>query len=531
MPSDCISFRDTHYFSTLICDYLDEVESLQPLYNRFPKIENFEAQIKEKQDTFNHGHREVLERALLSQYKDIDASLSTHNNIVSLKDKNTFTVVTGHQLNLFTGPLYFLYKIISTINLTKQLKSAYPQYNFVPIYWMATEDHDFDEINYFNFQGKKVQWSKDGAGAVGRFVTEGLQQVKTALEGAFGKSKQGLELINLFESAYLENTNLSDATRYLANALFGEHGLVIIDADDVSLKELFKPYIIKEIQDHQSHKFVSQSNNTLVDLNYKVQVNPRDINLFYMVDGLRERITFNDDKYIVVNTTRSWTQETLISEINDHPERFSPNVIMRPLYQEVILPNLCYIGGGGELAYWLQLKDYFDSVSVSFPILLVRNSVLLVPEKLSEKLNRLNLRPQELFLNQIDFLKKKTKELSNTEIDFSEQRNHLVQQFKDLYTLAEKTDKSFLGAVGAQEKKQLKGLDNLEKRLLRAEKRRLKDTLDRMTAIQDELFPLGSLQERKLNFSEVYLEMGDSLIPILMNSLNPLDLNFTILTV
>lgn len=531
MPSDCISFRDTHYFSELICDYLDEVEPLQSLYHRFPKIENFEAQIAEKKNNFSPENRSVLEQVLLNQYQEVDASLRTHNNIVSLKDPNTFTIVTGHQLNLFTGPLYFLYKIISAINLTKQLKEKYPDCNFVPIYWMATEDHDFEEINYFNFQGKKVQWTKDSTGAVGRFDTKGLDQVKQALEGAFGKSKNGLELIQLFESAYLENNTLSDATRYLANALFGEFGLVIIDADDQDLKALMKPYFLKEVEAQKSFQAVSKTNALLNELNYKVQVNPRDINLFYMVDGIRERLTKDGNDFKVVNTAITWSKADLINEIENHPERFSPNVIMRPLYQEVILPNLCYIGGGGELAYWLQLKDYFDEVEVSFPILLVRNSVLLIPEKLDEKLKRLNVLPQELFVNQIDFLKERTKTLSDKNIDFSEQKNHLKEQFKALYQLAETTDKSFIGAVAAQEKKQLKGLDQLEKRLLRAEKRRLKDILDRMTAIQDELFPNGSLQERQLNFSEVYLEMGDALIPFLMDALDPLDLNFSILTI
>ena len=165
--------------------------------------------------------------------------------------------------------------------------------------------------------------------------------------------------------------------------------------------------------------------------------------------------------------------------MDEHPERFSPNVIMRPLYQEVILPNLCYIGGGGELAYWLRLKSFFDSQKVVFPLLLLRNSVLLITQKQAKKLKKLNVTYQDIFLKRDRFINKKVREISNINIDFTPQREHLIKQFENLYLLAEQTDKSFLGAVKAQEVKQLKGLDNLEKRLLTAQKRKLADEVSK----------------------------------------------------
>src|SRR4029079_7125969 len=141
MPTDSITYQNSGYFSSLINDYLNQKPELQSLYNRFPTLENFEAQIQEKQENFK-GNRSVLVSVLQKQYSETDTSELTKQNIASLGNNNTFTITTGHQLNLFSGPLYFLYKIISTINLTKELKAKYPSYNFVPIYWMATEDHD-----------------------------------------------------------------------------------------------------------------------------------------------------------------------------------------------------------------------------------------------------------------------------------------------------------------------------------------------------------------------------------------------------
>ncbi len=531
MPTDCIAFRDTNYFSSLICDYLDEKPELQPFYNRFPTIDNFEAQIEEKKLSVRAESRTILVKSLQKQYRNVNTSEATLSNIEALSKENSYTITTGHQLNLFTGPLYFLYKIISAINLSRELKSKYPKNEFVPVYWMATEDHDFEEINYFNFDGKKVKWDRHSSGAVGELDLVGLDEVFNAFSNVIGNSSNANELKGLFKSAYLEHNNLADATRYLANELFKDYGLVIINANDKDLKRLFVPFAEEELVKQTSYNVVSKTNVLLNEVSdkYKIQVNPREINLFYITEGLRERIVEVDGIYKVLNSEIIWSLSEIKKLLSEYPERFSPNVILRPLYQEVILPNLCYIGGGGELAYWFQLKTNFEAVNVPFPILLLRNSVLIKTEKQSEKLTKLNVSDEELFMKQEDLIVEKVKELSEIKIDFIEQKEHLKKQFEDLHKLAKQTDKSFLGAVGAQERKQIKGLEHLEKRLLKAQKRKLKDHTNRITELQDQLFPGKSLQERNLNFSEVYLEYGTELVPKLISELEPLKLQFSIL--
>lgn len=527
MPSDCITYQNSGYFTKLMIDYLDEKSELKPFYNHFPNIENFKKQIEEKSSNFN-DKREILASELEKQYLNFDVSDATSNNIELLKDSKNFTVTTGHQLNLFTGPLYFLYKIVSTINLCKQLKKEFPKHNFVPIYWMATEDHDFEEINYFNYQGKVFRWNRESSGPVGRLSTEGLDKVFDLFSKEIGTSNNVTFLKNLYENAYLKHSNLADATRFLANELFQNEGLVIIDGDSVALKKMFIPFAKKELLEQTSFKKVTETNKYLKD--YFVQVNPREINLFYIEDNLRERIIFENDIYKVNNTTIQFSESEILSELENHPEKFSPNVILRPLYQEVILPNLCYIGGGGELAYWLELKSNFEENNITFPMLLLRNSVLLATKKQAEKADKLELSWNDLFSNQRVLLDSKTKDFSQFKIDFYEQKEHLKKQFENLYTIANQTDKSFIGAVKAQEIKQLKGLDNLEKRLLKAEKRIHSEKLERIIALQNELFPSQSLQERKANFSEFYLEFGNTLIEELLTEFNPLSQEFKIIT-
>ncbi|MDX1461892.1 MAG: bacillithiol biosynthesis cysteine-adding enzyme BshC [Marinirhabdus sp.] len=530
MSKKTISYASTGFFSPLICDYLEESEALQSFYGSFPKLENFKGQIVEKNASFSEQTRQGLVQQLQHQYANVDASEATQTNIASLAEPTTFTITTGHQLNLFTGPLYFLYKIFSVINLSEELNRLHPENHFVPVYWMASEDHDFDEINYFNFKGEKIRWNREDGGAVGDLDTSGMDVVAQMVREKFGASAQGKQLSTLFTEAYHEHDNLADATRYLANTLFREHGLVIVDGNDAALKKCFAPYVKEEIENQRSHKKITETSNRLTALGYPEQVHPREINLFYLKNRLRERIVERDGMFYINDTDIAFSKPELLQEVENHPERFSPNALLRPLYQEIILPNLCYVGGGGELAYWFQLKDYFQSVKVPFPMLLLRNSVLLVPQKVADKLNKLEVTIPQLFQKQSDLRTEYTKQISEIEIDFSTQREHLKLQFAALYEVAKQTDASFVGAVAAQEKKQLNGLDHLEKRLLKAQKRKLADHLDRLTNLQDQLFPKQSLQERTVNFSEFYLEYGDQLMSILKEQLAPLENKFTVIT-
>ena len=529
---DYIPFKETGYFSEFITDYLSQKAELRCLYHRFPLATNFPAQIKEKQAHYSAENRDILAQALERQYKNLSISKETYQNIEALRQENTFTITTGHQLSLFTGPLYFIYKIVTTIVSCQQLKKLYPQYNFVPIYWMATEDHDFEEINHFSFRGQKLSWHAEQSGMVGDFSTEGLERISHILKVLLGKSHQGQYLASLFERAYEQHKTLASATRYLVNELFTPYGLVIIDGNDKSLKELLVPYFKRELLENASHKEVEKTLAYIksVNKNYPEQVHPREINIFYVKDGIRERIVKDEQGYTVLNTSIRFSEEEILRHLECFPEYFSPNVILRPLYQEVILPNLAYIGGGGEIAYWLELKDMFAQYKVPFPMLMLRNSVLLISEAQEKKLHKLGLTHHDIFLKNNILENKITHRLSEYPIDFSAQRACLQEHFAQLHQIAAHTDKSFLGAVKAQEAKQLKGLDNLEKRLLKAQKKKYRETLDRVIDLRVSLFPKESLQERVDNFSEYMIESQGQFIDTLVKHLSPFDFRFVILS-
>lgn len=507
-------------------DYISGKESIQPFYNNPHTIEGYKKQLEEKQ--FSDENRTVLVDALIHQYKDIDPILEVQQNIESLKQPNTYTVTTGHQLNLFTGPLYFIYKIVSTINLAKELKQNFPEKNFVPVFWMATEDHDFEEINHFNLFGKKHQINSNQTGAVGRMKLEGIDAVFTQIEETLN-SRTGLEEITAkLKNFYQTNKTYTQAVKELVNDLFGKYGLVIIDGDDKNLKKVFASYLKSELLNRTNVNDINTTSEKLESLRFKKQVNPREINLFYLKDDIRERIVFENNQYKVLNTDIEFSETEILEELENDPENFSPNAIMRPLYQEVILPNLAYIGGGGELAYWLQLKEMFIKNKVSFPVLVLRNSAMIVDGGTQKKIEKLGLSIEQLFSPTDELIKGYVKAESDVNLELNKEKNELEKVFEKIVTKANEVDPSLTGMVKAELQKSIKSIKNIESRLIKAEKQKEEVSLNQIKSVKDKLFPNNSLQERKENFLYAYLLLGDSFIDLLIDNLNTFELEFSV---
>jgi len=532
MQTQHIALQDTGRFSKLICDYLNQDSNLQPFYGHYPSLENIKDQLELKKEQYSEQTRNILVKALQNQYANMNPEKAVAENLKLLAQENTFTVTTGHQLCLMTGPLYFIYKIISTINLCTQLKKSYPKANFVPVYWMASEDHDFEEVSTFQFQDKKIRWNREPAGAVGQLPLTDLQAVLDLFEKHIENQPEAEIIKQWLEKSYRKAADLSQATFRLVDQLFGTYGLVVIEPNKRELKKLFIPVLKEELATQETAKSVRAQIKEIqskYSKKYTAQVNPREINLFYLTPKGRYRIEKHQDGFILNGTEQFFKKDQFFKLMEDYPERFSPNVILRPVYQEIILPNLCYVGGGGEIAYWFQLKQNFDRLNVIFPALLVRNSALLYSKKSRKKIDNLNLSPSDLFLNRNALINKKIRQISNIDLDLSFLRDKLQEQFTYLKSLVTKTDRSFEGAVAAQEKKQNKGIEQLEKRLIKAQKRVLSDQVQRLVLLHEHLFPNDQLQERNLNFVTFYIEMGGEMIPTLLKSLDPLNPDLTLI--
>lgn len=526
MKAKYISYQDTHSFSKLVLDYVNDETALKPFYNFRPDINGFKEAIAKRK--FN-ADRKVLADVLTQQYKQLNPHEAVSNNIKLLTDEQTFTITTGHQLNLFTGPLYFIYKIVTAINLARQLKSAFPDKNFVPVYWMATEDHDFEEINHITVDEKHISWIGQSNGATGRLSTKSVAAAVMAYKGYLGISENGKKLAKLVEKAYLEHDNLADATRSLVNSLFEKHGLVIINADEPALKREFAPIMLRDIMEQQSAAHVDKTSLELTENGYKTQVNGREINFFYLKENLRERLLYKDGEYIVNHSDIRFSKETLVQEMEAHPERFSPNVIMRPLYQEVILPNIAYIGGGAEVAYWMQLKGNFDFYNVDFPILLLRNSALILDERSVHNLHQLGFSIEDIFLPAATLQKMWVEKHSELRLNLNDEIRAVQAIFDQIKLNAFKVDKTLEASSDAAKTKTIHLLGNLEKKLYRAEKKKHEISLKQIENLKARLFPNGVLQERVLNIAPMYVNYGNDFIDSLIAHFEALGGDFTVL--
>jgi bacillithiol biosynthesis cysteine-adding enzyme BshC len=526
MQAKYISYQQTNSFSPIVLDYIQGNATLKPFYKYSVDLAGFASAINERPVLAN---RASLVEVLKRQYTSIETSSLVQSHIELLADEKTYTITTGHQLNLFTGPLYFIYKIVTTINLAKELKAAYPDHNFVPVYWMATEDHDFEEINHIKLEDKKLVWETNAAGATGRISTADLTDVLSAYQGYLGIGESGEKLAAIVEAAYKHHDRLADATRALVDALFSHTGLVCIDADEPALKQQFAPIILRDILEQNSFDQIQKSNDALEAAGYKPQVNPREINFFYMKEGLRERIVFENGAFQVLNSDISFDTEALKAEVEAHPERFSPNVVMRPMYQEIILPNLAYIGGGAEVTYWLQLKANFDFYGVPYPVLLLRNSAMVIDKRSERKMQILGISHVSLFKENEQLKTEWVKSHVNTYLSLADEERAIAAVFDHIKLNAYKIDKTLSQSTDAAKKRALRLIENLDKKMMRAEKRKHQTSLNQIDGLKNKLFPSGVLQERVLNLAPLYVLYGDGFIDALLQTFRPLDHKFTVL--
>nr|WKN38745.1 bacillithiol biosynthesis cysteine-adding enzyme BshC [Tunicatimonas sp. TK19036] len=516
MMLEKLSLADTQQFDPVFLDYLAGESKLQPFYHRSPQPESFQEQLAEKQ--LSAEQRSILVEVLQQQYQSLDTSEAVTENIRQLADSKTFTVTTGHQLNIFTGPLYFIYKIVTVVNACRSLQEKYPDYRFVPVYWMASEDHDFEEISYFNLFGQTYTWETQQTGAVGRFHPNGLTKVLDELP----------EKTPIFEEAYRKHETLADAVRCYVNELFKEQGLVVIDADNPTLKASFAPVIKDDLLNHTAKQKVEEASARLDEMNYKTQVFPREINFFYLHEQSRERIVRENDSFQVLNTDLSFSEEKLLQEVEEHPERFSPNVILRPLYQEMILPNLAYVGGPSEVAYWLQLKPVFEHYEVTFPILMPRNFALVINKTNAKKLRKVEISSSDLFLDTQALVKKFVEENADGNLSLKEEKAALAEVFERIKEKARVVDGSLDGFIGSEANKSFKSLSNIEKRLKKSEEQNQETSVKQLEGLKEKLFPGGTLQERKENFLNFYIN-NPHFIEELLEQLDPFDFQFHIL--
>lgn len=488
--------------------------------------EAFSKQIEDKSKEFTIEKREVLVAALKNQYASVSNKENAISLIESLSNENTFTVTTGHQLSLFTGPLFFVIKILQVIKQAEELSIQFPDKKFVPIYWMATEDHDFEEIQKVNIFSDELIWESEQKGPVGRFDLDGLELVKNRISELYANNPDS-EIHNLVKE--YNGKNLTDAMRNLVHALFHDFNLVIVDGDDANLKREFSIIMKKELETSFSFEAVSKTNAELEKVGGKVQIHAREINLFYIEKGLRSRIEKKGEDYFIEEKGH-FKRDTMLNLLYEKPECFSPNVVLRPLYQETILPNLAYIGGGGEIAYWLQLKGVFDAVNTVYPLIVVRNSMMIIDNNTNKKISTTLAKLSDVF-ESTDALKRNYVEANaGEELNFDSMDNALNQLGELVVEQITQVDPAMDKFAAAEVVRLEKQIESIKDKLVKRSKGKHDAEMKQIEQIKERLFPNGNLQERTSNFFSFCPDgMYSNLLKEMYEAIDPNEMDFIVL--
>jgi len=523
-----IPFTEIPQFSHKDIAYATAHPALRPFYKYDVSADSFKQVIADKRK--DQTDRALLVKVLQEQYANYDAGAKTLANIDLLRNENTFTITTAHQPCILTGPLYFIYKSFSTINLAETLNEAYPDCQFVPVFVLGAEDHDFEEISHAQLFGKKLQWECAEKGPVGKMSTATLEPLLEELATILGTSEKAQEIMDLVQTAYTTHTTFGAATVHLVSKLFSAYGLIVFDMNHRDLKRKFAPIMRRELLEQPSKAMVETATAKLEAAGFSGQAHAREINLFYMREQLRERIVQEGELYTVLNTDYTFTKAQLLEELEQHPEHFSPNVIMRPLYQECILPNVAYVGGGGEIAYWLERKAQFEFFGLNFPMLVRRNSVIWLDKGTTKRMEKLGLSIADLLEETEALVRRYVQQHASGELNLTEEKAGLEQLFEAIRLKTIEIDSTLEKTVLAEAAKQLKSIEQLEDRLLRAEKQRHEVAINQLRALREKLFPSNGLQERSDNLLPYLLSYGVTFFETLKANLHPLESGMVVIS-
>jgi bacillithiol synthase len=505
--------------------YATQPELFREFIQFLPDIDNFERAI-DNRNLYPFFRKELVE-CLLQQYQaaGLTPLSKVKENIQRLHDSHTFTITTAHQPTLLGGPFYFVLKIASILALSRKLQRQYAgKYHFVPVYVIGGEDHDFEEVSWVQIFNKKLQWNHpDKGGPVGRLDHQGMQKLWGEVSEILGETKVAIELQSIFQNAYQKTNTFAQATLHWVHSLFEKYGLVVANFDHSISKKIFSSAMLAEVTQRTSQETVRKTQEALSQLGFSPQAHARPINLYRITDHSRHRlIPTEDEKTLQIEKEGQISTTALVQDLLNHPQQYSPNVIMRPLLQEMILPNLAYIGGGGELAYWAERKAQFQHFQVAFPILVRRDSISWIDATLQTKIAKLGLEPLHFFQPTEEIVKTLLLKKSKIDFDSLEEIKEIQNLIDKICSKGEKIDATVASSMRAEGTRIMKSVQQLTSKLMRAEKTKNDQSIVQIENIKSKLFPEGKLQERYDSFIPLYLKTEGQIIDFLIDNLDPL---------
>lgn len=491
-------------------DYLQGDARLKAFYQYSVNDPDFLQIIRDKQN--QPIDRNLLVSVLRDQHKNLALSRLQSQHLSLLEQENTFTITTGHQLVLFGGPLFTVYKVLSVITLAQQLSEKFTDYHFVPIFWIHTEDHDFKEINhYYTHFERRHTYNAAFKGKVGNHVL--TKSIESLIPSNFPQSLQ---------HTYQSGKKMSEAFREFFHELFSTYGLLILDPDRLKLKSMFQRTLQEELVSQTSQQLISATSQRMVSCGYPLQITSREINLFYMDETVRNRITHQNGHYRVLDTSMHYSKDEILTLVENRPNLFSPNVSLRPLYQETILPNLAYVGGWGELSYWLQLKEVFEHYGVNFPLLLPRMSATIFSSDQAEEWQSLGFRLEDVNELLYELYRRYIPKVWE-DGEYVRLSDQILQAFDDLDHYINNISQTLPRTIRGQRVKNERFMINLRKKIHRVIRHKFPSYFEQIKDLKQTIQPDRTKQERVLSLMAFQHIEPQEFIRIVASSCTPLD--------
>lgn len=497
----------------LFLDYLYNFENVSRFYKSdFRKKENYN-EIFELVSSSPHPYRNKISRILKEEYSALNPSDKTFKNINSLESANTLAVVTGQQLGILGGPLYTFYKIITAIKLADELNDRYDGYNFVPVFWLEGDDNDFNEVRWIkviddNNEIREIAYGdpaqeEDPKQSVGfvKFderITDFFNEVKNALR----QTEFTETVLARLQDFYSNGKSFKDAFKELIFWLFDSYGLIIFDPQNPEIKKCLTPVFTKEILDFRRHTEALVSVSANLDDSYHAQVKVKPVNLFYNFDNARFSIEPVENEFRLKRKRKSFSQNELLKLIEETPEAFSPNVLLRPICQDFLLPTAFYIAGPAEISYFAQVTPLYEMFNLVPPVIYPRASVTLLEKAIQKTIDKYNLNFTDLFKDP-DVLKTRVlNSLTTNSPDdvFKDAANEIELAFDHLKEKLFEIDQTIADASSKYRQKALSYLDELKAKADESRKKKHEITLRQLDKVSVSTYPNSNLQERELNF-------------------------------
>jgi len=478
-------------------------------------------QIEETEKAYRH--RAILADLLARRYAGMELPPRLADNVRWLSSEGTYCVITAHQPLLFGGKNYFLYKALTTIRLA-EWASRVSGKTVVPVFVLGSEDHDFEEVRSTPIHGDILTWASGIGGAVGRMPLGNIPDLIVRMEELLNGLPHQDRIMTILRDAYRPERTFAQATFHFLHSLLGHKGLIVLDPDDRGAKSCLIPIAREELLHQVARKAVDPVLEAMEQAGIRQQASGREINLFYLEEGFRTRIERTaTGGFQAVETGKSWTSQEILHELEAAPERFSPNVLLRPVYQQSLLPGLIFTGGGGELAYWIELSGLFRSMALPFPLLARRDSVMLLDEGTSARMEKLGLDEMDLLDDTESVVQRFVKGHSDIHVDLGTTREALAGLLGPLRDDCHRIDPTLVRSFEAVETAMLKQLEVLETKMIRGLKHLHEQEVQQIRHLFGRLYPSGTLQERHDNFLPWMARYGEDWIDGLLEAIDPLE--------